>query len=148
MLVAFSTATIAILAPWALMMPPGVAYGAGAALTALGLVRGRQAWRVMRYQRKMRRLPTYRLRSSQIPVSQRKLFLGKGFRWTQKHTQRLRDTIRPEVQHYVQPGGPPLSVGSPEGGGLGVGSLSGLAGPTVSNLGLVEPFGAAAIGRR
>jgi conjugative coupling factor TraD (TOL family) len=37
-------------------------------------------------------------------VSRRKLFLGRGFRWTQKHTQRLRDTIRPEVQRYVQPG--------------------------------------------
>ncbi|HBX73017.1 MAG TPA: conjugative coupling factor TraD, PFGI-1 class, partial [Halieaceae bacterium] len=33
-----------------------------------------------------------------------KLFLGRGFRWTQRHTQRLRDTLRPEVQHYVQPG--------------------------------------------
>jgi conjugative coupling factor TraD (TOL family) len=102
--VAFATATIAILAPWALMMPPGVAYAAGAALTVLGLVRGRQAWRVLRYQRNMRRLPTYKLRSKKIPLSRRKLFLGRGFRWSQKHTQRLRDTIRPEVQHYVQPG--------------------------------------------
>jgi conjugative coupling factor TraD (TOL family) len=102
--VAFATATIAILAPWALMMPPGVAYVAGAALTVLGLVRGRQAWRVLRYQRNMRRLPTYTLRSDKIPLSRRKLFLGRGFRWTQQHTQRLRDTIRPEVQQYVQPG--------------------------------------------
>ena len=103
-LVAFATAAIAIGAPWALMMPPGVAYAAGFALTILGLVRGRQAWRVLRYQRNMRRLPTYTVRSSKIPLSRRKLFLGRGFRWTQKHTQRLRDTIRPEVQHYVQPG--------------------------------------------
>jgi conjugative coupling factor TraD (TOL family) len=102
--VAFATAAIAILAPWALMMPPGVAYTAGTALTVLGLVRGRQAWRVLRYQRNMRRLPTYILRSNKIPLSRRKLFLGRGFRWTQQHTQRLRDTIRPEVQHYVQPG--------------------------------------------
>ena len=102
--VAFATAAIAMLAPWALMMPPGVAYTAGAALSVLGLVRGRQAWRVMRYQRNMRRLPIYKVRSNKIPLSRRKLFLGRGFRWTQKHTQRLRDTIRPEVQHYVQPG--------------------------------------------
>ncbi|HEC26060.1 MAG TPA: conjugative coupling factor TraD, PFGI-1 class, partial [Gammaproteobacteria bacterium] len=103
MSVAFATAAIAVLAPWALMMPPGIAYGAGAALTILGLVRGRQAWRVIRYQRNMRKLPTYLLRANKIPLSQRKLFLGKGFRWTQKHTQRLRDTLRPEVQHYVEP---------------------------------------------
>ncbi|MEW8332034.1 MAG: type IV conjugative transfer system coupling protein TraD [Candidatus Thiodiazotropha sp.] len=103
-LVAFATAGIAILAPWALMMPPGVAYGAGAVLGLIGLIRGRQAWRVLRYQRNMRRLPIYKVRSRKIPLSRRKLFLGRGFRWTQKHTQRLRDTIRPEVQLYVQPG--------------------------------------------
>jgi conjugative coupling factor TraD (TOL family) len=103
-LVAFATAAIALLAPWTLMMPPGVAFAAGAALTLLGVIRGRQAWRVLRYQRNMRRLPTYRVKASQIPLSRRKLFLGRGFRWTQKHTQRLRDTLRPEVQRYVQPG--------------------------------------------
>ncbi|MEW5756471.1 MAG: type IV conjugative transfer system coupling protein TraD [Pseudomonadota bacterium] len=103
-LVAFATAAIAVLAPWALMMPPGLAYGAGAALTLIGVFRARQAWRVLRYQRNMRRLPTYRLPADEIPLSRHKLFLGKGFRWTQKHTQRLRDTLRPEVQHYVQPG--------------------------------------------
>ena len=102
--VALATAGIAVLAPWALMMPPGVAYGAAGALALLGIVRGRQAWRVLIYQRNLRRLPTYRLRADQVPVSRRKLFLGRGFRWTQKHTQRLRDTIRPEVQRYVQPG--------------------------------------------
>jgi len=103
-LTAFATAAIAILAPWSLMMPPGVAYGAGALLLSMGLIRGRQALRVLRYQRNMRRLPTYKVRSNKIPLSRRKLFLGRGFRWSQKHTQRLRDTIRPEVQHYVQPG--------------------------------------------
>ena len=95
MSVAFATATIAVLAPWALMMPPGIAYGTAVALAMLGLLRGYQAWRVIRYQRNMRKLPTYQLRANQIPLSQRKLFLGKGFRWTQKHTQRLRDTLRP-----------------------------------------------------
>ena len=103
-LVAFASAAIAILAPWALMMPPGVAYGAGTVLVIVGVIRGRQAWWVIRYQRNMRRLPTYRLRADKIPLSRHKLFLGKGFRWTQQHTQRLRDTLRPEVQRYVRPG--------------------------------------------
>jgi len=102
--VALATAGIAVLAPWSLMMPPGVAYGAAGVLAFLGIVRGRQAWWVLIYQRNLRRLPTYRLRAEQVPVSRRKLFLGRGFRWTQKHTQRLRDTIRPEVRRYVQPG--------------------------------------------
>ncbi len=103
-LVAFATAVIALLAPWSLMMPPGVAYSASATLTLIGMIRARQAWRVIRYQRNMRRLPSYLLRADKIPLSRHKLFLGKGFRWTQQHTQRLRDTLRPEVKRYVQPG--------------------------------------------
>ncbi len=104
MLVAFAAGTVAVLAPWALMMPPGVAYATAAVLFSMGLIRGRQAWRVLRYQRNMRRLPTYTLSSKRIPLSRRKLFLGRGFRWSQKHTQRLRDTLRPEAERYVQPG--------------------------------------------
>lgn len=103
-LAASATGTVAILAPWALMMPPGLAYGTGAVLFTLALVRARQARRVLRYQRNMRRLPRYQLRADRIPLSRHKLFLGKGFQWTQQHTQRLRDTLRPEVQHYVQQG--------------------------------------------
>ena len=35
--VALATALIAVLAPWSLMMPPGVAYAAAAILALLGL---------------------------------------------------------------------------------------------------------------
>ncbi len=101
---AFAAATLAWLAPWALMMPPGIALATGAAFFCFGVWRGRQAWRVLRYQRHMRQLPHYQLRAEQIPMSRHKLFLGRGFRWTQQHTQRLRDTLKPEVQQYVQPG--------------------------------------------
>ena len=103
-LVAVIVAAIAIVAPWALMMPPGVAYATAGALLGLAAVRGLQALRVIRYQRNLRRLPEYRLRPRRIPMSREFLFLGRGFRWRQQHTQRLRDSGRPEVQRYVQPG--------------------------------------------
>ena len=103
-LVAGATAAIAFFAPWALMMPLEIAWPTGALLTAFAAWRGAQALRVVRYQRNMRRLPTYALHADQIPVSRTQLFLGRGFRWTQRHTQRLRDTLSPEVQHYVEPG--------------------------------------------
>ncbi len=102
-LVAGMGAVIALLAPWALMMTPDVAVGAAVLLALLALVRARQGWRVRRYQRNLRRLPTYRLPADKIPVSHQKLFLGRGFRWTQTHTQRLADTLRPQVQRYVEP---------------------------------------------
>ena len=101
---AFAAGTLAWLAPGALMMPSGIAVATGMTFFGFGLWRGRQAWRVLRYQRHMRRLPLYQLRAEQIPVSHHKLFLGRGFRWTQQHTQRLRDTLKPDVQRYVQPG--------------------------------------------
>jgi conjugative coupling factor TraD (TOL family) len=102
-LVAGLAAVIALFAPWALMMTPDVAVGAAGLLAWLALVRARQGWRVWRYQRHLRRLPTYRLPADRIPVSHHKLFLGRGFRWTQTHTQRLADTLRPQVQRYVEP---------------------------------------------
>jgi conjugative coupling factor TraD (TOL family) len=101
---AFAAGTLAWLAPWALMMPPGIATATSLTFFGFGLWRGRQAWRVLRYQHHMKRLPDYQVRANQIPVSRHKLFLGKGFRWAQQHTQRLRDTLKPEVQRYVQPG--------------------------------------------
>ena len=102
--VAGATAIIAVLAPWALLMTPGVAWGCAVLLAMLAVRRGHQGLRVIRYQRQLRRLPTYTLKAYQIPISRHKLFLGRGFLWTQQHAQRLRDTIRPEVQHYLRPG--------------------------------------------
>ena len=101
---AFAAGTLAWLAPGALMMPPGIATATGVTFFTFGLWRGRQAWRVLSYQRHMRCLPLYQLRAEQVPVSRHKLFLGRGFRWSQQHTQRLRDTLKPEVQRFVQPG--------------------------------------------
>ena len=95
-------AAICLLAPWALFMTPGVAYGAALLFGWLAWHRGNQAWRVLRYQRHMRSLPRYRMRADQIPWSPSRLFLGRGFAWGQKHTQRLRDTLRPEVRTYLE----------------------------------------------
>ena len=103
-LVALAAAVIAAAAPWALMMPAAVACGVSLCLFLFAGFRARQALRVISYQRRLKKLPRYRLHLKKIPLSRHKLFLGRGFLWTQKHTQRLRDTIRPEVQHYVRPG--------------------------------------------
>ena len=100
--VALLSAAVAVTAPWALLLPTQLAWGFSVALLMFAGIRTRQAWRVIRYQRRLKHLPAYRLARQRIPVSDHKLFLGFGFAWTQRHTQRLRDTLRPEVQHYVQ----------------------------------------------
>ena len=80
-------------------------YSAAAALFFFVAVpRFRQGWAVLSYQRKLKRLRHYAITLHNIPVSNKKLFLGRGFRWEPIHTQRPRDTQKPEVRKYVQPG--------------------------------------------
>ncbi len=102
--VAIAAAALAATAPSFFMLTPSVARASAAGFLVLALVRGRAGLRVVRYQRNLRRLPHYELSAEQIPVSTTRLFVGRGFLWTQRHTQRLRDTLRPEVQRYLESG--------------------------------------------
>ncbi|MEQ1636802.1 MAG: type IV conjugative transfer system coupling protein TraD [Methylococcales bacterium] len=97
-------AFIAGVAPWALMMTPAIGMATALILSGVALLRFRQGWFIFRYQRSLRVLPEYRLSAAQIPVSHKSLFLGRGFQWTPLHTQRLRDTQRPKVRHYLEQG--------------------------------------------
>jgi len=101
---ATSAAIVAAFAPWALMMTPDVGYGTAALLGLVSIKRTHEALRVLRFQRNIRRLPTYTISADKIPVSHKRLFLGKGFRWTQRHTQRLRDTLNQKVRKYIEMG--------------------------------------------
>ncbi|HSW22060.1 MAG TPA: hypothetical protein VLJ62_04780, partial [Burkholderiaceae bacterium] len=102
--VAAGAGTVAQFAPWALLMPPAMGTITAMALAGFALHRLRQGCRVVRYQRSMKRLPMFVMKAGDVPVSHRKYYLGLGFRWSQVHTQRLRDTRRPEVQHFIDPG--------------------------------------------
>lgn len=73
------------------LLPTEVAYCSATGLLLFALLRLKQGYRVWRYQRNLKRMPTYTMTSRQLPVSQKRLFLGKGFLWTPLHTQRLRD---------------------------------------------------------
>lgn len=96
-------AYVCVQAPWAVALAPSVSYVTAAGFAALAVTRTHQGMKIIRYRRNLRRLPRYVMSTKQIPVSYRRLFLGRGFRWTQKHTQRLQDTLRPEVARYLQP---------------------------------------------
>ncbi len=77
--------------PGLIMMTPPIAYSASAILVVFALIRFSQGYQVLKYQRGLKKLPTYTLSDDKIPVSNKKLFLGKGFRWRAIHTQRLRN---------------------------------------------------------
>ncbi|MGP1065215.1 type IV conjugative transfer system coupling protein TraD [Serratia sp. CY56810] len=97
-------ALVCVKAPWAVALAPSVSYVTAAGFGVLAAVRAREGMTVLRYRKNLTRLPRYVMSTRQIPLSNRRLFLGKGFRWTQKHTQRLQDTLRPEVAKYLQTG--------------------------------------------
>ena len=102
-IVALSCAGIVLAAPHALMMTPSVALFSAGCLGGVGVWRGRQAWRVIQYQRHLKRSPRYVMSSSQVPVSQSVLFLGRGFRWNQTHTERLYAARDKRAERYLQP---------------------------------------------
>lgn len=101
--VCFTAATLCVIAPWTLALTPLFGMVAALGFLALGSIRLKQALFVLRYRRNIRRLPHYTMTSKDMPVSNERLFIGKGFRWTQKHTQRLMDTYLPRFAPYVEP---------------------------------------------
>ena len=98
-----AAALLCIFAPWAFAMTPLFGVISALGFLGLGYVRLRQALVVLRYRRNIRRLPHYTMTSKDIPVSNERLFIGKGFRWSQKHTQRLMDTYLPKYAEYIEP---------------------------------------------
>lgn len=95
-------AAVCIGAPWSLALNPLLGLVSAATFIAFGAVRLRQAWEVLRYRRSIRRLPRYVMASRDVPVSRERQFLGRGFRWDQRHTHRLLQTYRPEFRRYVE----------------------------------------------
>ncbi|HCE6397587.1 TPA: type IV conjugative transfer system coupling protein TraD [Pseudomonas aeruginosa] len=96
-------AFLSLAAPWSLALSPTIGVGSALAFLAFGAIRLRDALVILRYRRNIRRLPRYVMTSRNVPVSQQRLFIGRGFRWEQRHTHRLTQTFRPEFRRYVEP---------------------------------------------
>jgi conjugative coupling factor TraD (TOL family) len=83
---------------------PELAIWAALLLIPLALYRFWQGWHILQYRGNLKRLPTYGLDAAAIPMSRHKLFLGKGFQWTQTHSQRLVEARSPDGRVWIQPG--------------------------------------------
>lgn len=68
---------------------------------ALASLRLRQGVSILNYQRNLLNNRLWTLQPNKIPQKDGMIFLGEGFPWTQKHTQRLIDTKRPECQKFL-----------------------------------------------
>jgi len=96
-------ALLCLVAPWSLALNPLLGLGAALAFLTFGAMRLNDAWAILRYRRNIRRLPRYLMISRDVPVSQQRLFVGRGFKWEQRHTHRLMQTYRPEFRRFVEP---------------------------------------------
>ncbi len=97
-------ATVAIGAPQMLLVPGGIGYGIAAYCVFRSLTLGRSATRLLRYQRRVRVLPNYEINPARIRASKKELFLGRGFAWEAKHTQRYADIPRSEYRDFDKRG--------------------------------------------
>jgi conjugative coupling factor TraD (TOL family) len=96
-------AFLCIAAPWSLALSPTIGIASAAVFLLFGGVRLRDAMMILRYRRNIRRLPRYVMTSRDVPVSRQRLFVGRGFKWDQRHTHRLMQTYRSEFRRYVEP---------------------------------------------
>ena len=79
---------------------PSLTYGLAGGLLIRSGQRFLQSRKLSKYQYELHKLPKYEIRSSDVPISRKNLFLGLGFEWTARHTQRLSDFSRQEFDHH------------------------------------------------
>ncbi|CAB5124189.1 Type IV secretory pathway, VirD4 components [Olavius algarvensis associated proteobacterium Delta 3] len=99
-------AIIAGAAPQVLLMPGGV----GIAISAVFLTRAaflfHRARGLIRYQRRLFVLPFYRINRRWLHrrANAKELYLGEGFEWKPRHSQRRADIDKPMYAHHADPG--------------------------------------------
>lgn len=78
-----------LFAPHLFSLSPVLGYGFAFLFFLASVVRLRQGYRIVKYQRSLRKLPRYMLSLSKLKISQMYLFMGRGFKWRELHTERL-----------------------------------------------------------
>src|SRR5690625_7645013 len=82
---------LALLSPGLLLTVPSVAYLLATFCFYRCAVRTHTSVRLLRYQVTLLVLPCWEISSSQLPMSQKDIFLGRGFDWEAIHTLRQQD---------------------------------------------------------
>ena len=79
---------------------PSLTYGLAAGMLARSGQRFLETRKLSKYQYELHKLPDYNIKSTEVPLSKKELFLGLGFEWTARHTQRLYDFDRQEYDFH------------------------------------------------
>ena len=99
------TAGAALVLGWPhwFLLPPTLGAISAIVLVALAALRLTQAMTVRHARRNLTRLELYALTQSQVPQSRSSVFLGLGFEWDERHTQRMHLVRLPEFRHLLEP---------------------------------------------
>ena len=97
-------AAAVIWSPSAFLLTRELALGFAGAFVCHAVWRGLSGLRIMRYRANLRRQRRYVVASEEIPWSDERLFLGRGFHWDQRHTQRLHEARLPEKRDMLEIG--------------------------------------------
>ena len=87
----------------ALLLVPAVSLPLSLFFFYYGVKRTAQWYKLRYFQRHLMNQPRYALRADKIPVNKNNLFVGKGFVWDQRHTQRIRDLLLPHNPPFYRP---------------------------------------------
>lgn len=98
----FSLATLAYCVPHVLLLTEKMGLYSAFSLSGLAGFRTLQALRIKRYQRRLIAMPYFAMSTIEVPLSKCWLFVGRGFRWFPRHTQRLHQIKQVENERFLQ----------------------------------------------
>ena len=75
----------------------------GLLLCLWGGYRFYQGLQISLYPRRLLSLSTFSMSTTQVPISSKQLYLGRGFRWRAHHSQRLHAINQSKNQHFMLP---------------------------------------------
>ncbi|MDC5870288.1 type IV conjugative transfer system coupling protein TraD [Vibrio europaeus] len=99
----FSAGILCATAPQFWLMTPTVAYASMGVFGWITYKYTSEGVKVLTYQSNIKKLKKYEINPRFLKVSQYKSFVGRGFRWMPRHTQRLNDVNKQENERYVRP---------------------------------------------
>lgn len=98
----FFAAVLILVAGEYFFMNATLVYASVIFLFGLGAIYTQDALYIHRFQKNLKILRPYKVKSSAIPFTDKYVLLGKGFEWLPKHTQRLKDTQLPANERFIK----------------------------------------------
>lgn len=100
--VAFISGLVCIWSPGFLMIPDAVGLVVGLCAILVSVYDFKRGYRIVRYRRGMSRTSPFTIKSGNLPVYSDRLYIGHGFEWEQKHTQRYWDTFDRKYRPFLK----------------------------------------------